>query len=322
MFITGYNIRRNLYMELNNHCHPETLTRISKFTLFIKKFNPLTEREGKNNVILSESEESHKIEKSYEIFRLKPQYDENNMKTLIDLSTYQPIDHNGLLTSHHSLFTRKCAFTLAEVLITLGIIGVVAAITIPTLSQKLYEKRTVTQLRAVQSILAQAIKAAEAEDGEVEGWGLKQDRSKEDAELIAEKLRKHMKVAHDCGTEPDTNGFCFPNTTYTYLNGNKSPNYANRDYYYKIVLNNGASIFIQSYPDNTDNDEGYLNFNVDINGPKPPNTVGKDLFDFNYSKGSVRPNGAPGSEGYGNCDKKKSGWGCAYYVLQTGKLLK
>lgn len=216
----------------------------------------------------------------------------------------------------------KFAFTLAEVLITLGIIGIVAAITIPTLSQKLYEKRTVTQLRAVQSILAQAIKAAEAEDGEVEGWGLKQDRSKEDAELIAEKLRKHMKVAHDCGTEPDTNGFCFPNTTYTYLNGNKSPNYANRDYYYKIVLNNGASIFIQSYPDNTDNDEGYLNFNVDINGPKPPNTVGKDLFDFNYSKGSVRPNGAPGSEADGECDKKKSGWGCAYYVLQTGKLLK
>ena len=207
--------------------------------------------------------------------------------------------------NYKKLPKKKLAFTLAEVLITLGIIGVVAAMTIPTLSQKLYEKRTVTQLRAVQSILAQAIKAAEAEDGEVEGWGLKQDRSKEDAELIGEKLLKHMKVAHDCGTEPDTNGFCFPNTTYTYLNGNKSPNYANRDYYYKIVLNNGASIFI-----------------VDVNGPKPPNTVGKDLFDFNYSKGSVRPNGAPGSEGYGNCDKKKSGWGCAYYVLQTGKLLK
>lgn len=216
----------------------------------------------------------------------------------------------------------KFAFTLAEVLITLGIIGIVAAMTIPTLSQKLYEKRTVTQLRAVQSILAQAIKAAEAEDGEVEGWGLKQDHSKEDAELIAEKLLKHMKVAHDCGTEPDTNGFCFPNITYTYLNGNKTPNYASQDNYYKIILNNGASIFMQSYADNTDNDEGYINFNVDINGPKPPNTVGKDLFDFNYSKGSVRPNGAPGSAGDGNCDKGKSGWGCAYYVLQTGKLLK
>lgn len=281
-------------MELNNHCHPELVSGSQKVKEILKYVLDYWQV-GRLNAALPRT--------SFAIASLLP-------KSAVQNDNYKKLPK------------KKLAFTLAEVLITLGIIGVVAAITIPTLSQKLYEKRTVTQLRAVQSILAQAIKAAEAEDGEVEGWGLKQDRSKEDAELIAEKLRKHMKVAHDCGTEPDTNGFCFPNTTYTYLNGNKSPNYANRDYYYKIVLNNGASIFIQSYPDNTDNDEGYLNFNVDINGPKPPNTVGKDLFDFNYSKGSVRPNGAPGSEADGECDKKKSGWGCAYYVLQTGKLLK
>ena len=37
----------------------------------------------------------------------------------------------------------KFGFTLAEVLITLGIIGVVAAMTIPTLMQKYYEKARV-----------------------------------------------------------------------------------------------------------------------------------------------------------------------------------
>ena len=37
----------------------------------------------------------------------------------------------------------KVGFTLAEVLITLGIIGVVAAMTIPTLMQKYYEKQPV-----------------------------------------------------------------------------------------------------------------------------------------------------------------------------------
>ncbi len=56
-------------------------------------------------------------------------------------------------------------------------------------------------------------------------------------------------------------------------------------------------------------------------GEKPPNTV-KDLFDFNYSRGSVRPNGALGSEADGYCKKNDTGWGRAYYVLQTGKLLK
>ena len=80
----------------------------------------------------------HKIEKSYEILRfalalngygsafqhllVRLQYDENrtmikkgnNMKLLIDLSAYQTID-----------LKKKLAFTLAEVLITLGIIGIV-----------------------------------------------------------------------------------------------------------------------------------------------------------------------------------------------------
>lgn len=41
--------------------------------------------------------------------------------------------HNGPFTYHYSLPTHKCAFTLAEVLITLGIIGIVAALTIPSL---------------------------------------------------------------------------------------------------------------------------------------------------------------------------------------------
>ena len=58
---------------------------------------------------------------------------ENNMKTLIDLSTLN--------------FKRKPAFTLAEVLITLGIIGVVAAITIPNLITHYQKKQTVTKNR-------------------------------------------------------------------------------------------------------------------------------------------------------------------------------
>ena len=41
----------------------------------------------------------------------------------------------------------RLGFTLAEVLITLGIIGIVAAMTIPTLMQKYYEKQTVAHLK-------------------------------------------------------------------------------------------------------------------------------------------------------------------------------
>ena len=48
---------------------------------------------------------------------------------------------------HPTGMSKRIAFTLAEVLITLGIIGVVAALTIPTLIQK-YEKQVyITQLK-------------------------------------------------------------------------------------------------------------------------------------------------------------------------------
>lgn len=51
---------------------------------------------------------------------------------------------------------RQIGFTLAEVLITLGIIGVVAAVTIPTLISQIAEKQDIAKLKEVASILNQA----------------------------------------------------------------------------------------------------------------------------------------------------------------------
>ena len=90
---------------------------------------------------------------------------DNNMKKLIDLSTYQPIDRNGLFTSHHSPFTRKCAFTLAEVLITLGIIGVVAAMTIPTLMTNIRAKQYITKYKKALATLSNAARMSDSKYG-------------------------------------------------------------------------------------------------------------------------------------------------------------
>ena len=49
----------------------------------------------------------------------------------------------------------KKAFTLAEVLITLGIIGIVAAMTLPTLIGKYQKKQTVTQLKKSYTEISQ-----------------------------------------------------------------------------------------------------------------------------------------------------------------------
>lgn len=61
-------------------------------------------------------------------------------------------------------------FTLAEVLITLGIIGVVAAMTIPTLMTNFQKKRTETQLVKFYSMMNQTLRMSVAENGDPEGW--------------------------------------------------------------------------------------------------------------------------------------------------------
>lgn len=64
--------------------------------------------------------------------------------------------------------SRKIAFTLAEVLITLGIIGVVAAMTLPSLITNYQEKQRVSQLKKVYSALSQAFVSALQENGTVD----------------------------------------------------------------------------------------------------------------------------------------------------------
>ena len=85
-------------------------------------------------------------------------------------------------TNHHSLKrpgathvahwnnSRKIAFTLAEVLITLGIIGVVAALTIPTLMANHRKQVVETRLAKFYSTMNQAIKMAEVDYGDVRQW--------------------------------------------------------------------------------------------------------------------------------------------------------
>ena len=66
--------------------------------------------------------------------------------------------------------SRKIAFTLAEVLITLGIIGVVAAMTIPTLMANHRKKVVETKLEKIYSVMNQAINLTNAEYGDVTNW--------------------------------------------------------------------------------------------------------------------------------------------------------
>jgi prepilin-type N-terminal cleavage/methylation domain-containing protein len=61
--------------------------------------------------------------------------------------------------------SKKPAFTLAEVLITIGIIGVVAALTVPSLIQNYQKKQTVEQLKVAKAVVEQGFKKVIADEG-------------------------------------------------------------------------------------------------------------------------------------------------------------
>ena len=62
------------------------------------------------------------------------------------------------------------AFTLAETLITIGIIGIIAALTLPSLIEKHQKKVTVTRLKAFNSIMAQAFQTSKLKYGDYDNW--------------------------------------------------------------------------------------------------------------------------------------------------------
>jgi len=72
------------------------------------------------------------------------------------------------LTSPHP--GRTQAFTLAEVLITLVIIGVIAAITVPTLINKMQREEVETKLKRFYSVMNQAINMSKIDNGDFKQW--------------------------------------------------------------------------------------------------------------------------------------------------------
>ena len=94
--------------------------------------------------------------------------------------------------------TRKktmTGFTLAEVLITLGIIGVVAALTIPALIANHKKTAVETRLKKFYSVMNQAITQSELENGDKSTWNIDMSVEYEDLKALAEKIGiKHYQI--------------------------------------------------------------------------------------------------------------------------------
>lgn len=86
-------------------------------------------------------------------------------------------------------------FTLAEILIVLGIIGVVAAITIPTLMANYRKNVVVTRMQKFYTTFNQALMLSELDNGTMDNWTLATMYDYDSNKLFYETyLQKYLKV--------------------------------------------------------------------------------------------------------------------------------
>lgn len=200
-------------------------------------------------------------------------------------------------------------FTLAEVLVTLGIIGVVAAMTMPTLVSNHQRTVYVTQLKKVVTELAQAADRAASDNNAVSLDETKYRREGGAADF----LKDYFKIARDCGESATP---CFADS-YETMSGDSADFPETVDD--AVTLASGASILIWSNDLGYDPEyHGYLDIIVDVNGRQGPNIYGRDLFQMQlYSDGKIAET-YNGNDPSDNCLTSDYGLGCFTKVVNNG----
>ncbi len=179
-------------------------------------------------------------------------------------------------------------FTLAEVLVTLGIIGVVSAMTVPTLMQNYQRQSYVTQLHKVYNEVSQAMVQYQNDRNAL---NLNEAGLNSQAAFDA-MVPQYFKTVQKCDSSLTP---CFPATTsYKKMNGTalSAGAYTTQT---SFVLASGASIRFNYLVSGN----RICIIQVDVNGRKGPNILGRDLFTLTlYNDGAIDEIGtsAPVSE--------------------------
>ena len=181
----------------------------------------------------------------------------------------------------------KKAFTLAETLITIGIIGLVAALVIPTMVQDSKNKELVSKTIKNINTLSNAYKQADVIDNITK-------LGEADFKLA---LKKHIKLLGE--TCSDGYDLCLLDGSRikygTFTDGCSADNYTE-----------GKSVFLK----NT-----CMELTMDVNGGKGPNKGGRDIYRVYLTKNGVFTDGATDS-----CGEDETGLDCGAYVIANHKL--
>ena len=213
-------------------------------------------------------------------------------------------------------------FTLAEVLITLVIVGVIASMTIPTLMNNTNKQEYVSKLKKAYSTLSQATNKIIADNGlpraDIGGWATS-------SQAVYDMYIKYLSKAKECGGNNAEQ--CF-GSSYLRLNNGTEVSFDTYDTNSKrFVLADGTSVMIDRTVSGNcsfahmaaTNPEACAMILVDVNGVKKPNQMGRDTFMFILRENDLYPAGCGGTFA-DTCEKTGRGWSCACKVLTDGKM--
>ena len=201
----------------------------------------------------------------------------------------------------------RLGFTLAEVLITLGIIGIVAALTLPSLINDIQDKQFKAKWKKEYSVISNAYFKAFLDS---EPPNLKQTILPDSnyftlaSKQIYTGISKNLKTTYYCVTEALEGNACVSSlgvdivspkcSSYNGDRKNTRCMYNGGGGYADLV--DGARLYFHSYFWN------YPEILVDVNGPANPNVVGRDMFIIIFRDNKVIPGGAKGYE-FKGCTK-------------------
>ncbi len=225
----------------------------------------------------------------------------------------------------------KKGFTLAEVLITLAIIGIVAALTVPTVIRNYQERQTVTALKKFYTEISQAYARAQVGNATPDTWNWGAGADGTSADKIIDILAPYLKITKRCGNA----GGCFSPDTYKTLNKNISWHGPNFGQYASAQFANGLAFWIYTQGSGCTTNRGSTkglgsicgHIGVDLNGYKKPNQLGHDTFYFYLTKYNIIPMGTKDETMYTisnyckiSTQTDNNGFACTAWVIQKGNM--
>lgn len=223
----------------------------------------------------------------------------------------------------------KRGFTLAEVLITLVIIGIIASMTIPSVINDQKDKEILARLKKSYSTLSQVMMLSQSFNGLYTGWGLQDNNDDSSRNTFENYIAPYLSRTKYCVNEDGgwssekSKGFDGSNESEARTSGVGGNNVS-------FILADGTFVSMDIYGESVESVFGVtenlsyptLTFAVDINGDKGPNQIGRDVFMFVLTEGGLVPAGKDNSSAkcYAGATGDYAGFDCAAKVLKTGSV--